>query len=254
MDAREHQVVVDAVVEIGAAADDHVARAGRQLLAREVDGRERGSAGGVHRVVRAAEVEPVGDAAGDDVGEDARERVLGQRGQVGLELHGQLAQHLRVGGAKAVRPGELGPGLGAEDDARALPVEDLGVVSVARVVERPARDLEGQKLDGIDGRERARWNPVSHRIEGRVGHEASPLRRRELARALRVVVLLRVPPLGRHLADRVRSRDDVLRDVAVELPHGAAPAPQRGDLTDHVHAALALLGLVHVDDAIAVAA
>ena len=66
--------------------------------------------------VDAAQIEAVGDAAGDDVGEDAREGVLGEARQDALELLGNLAQVLRIHGAEAVGGSEVGAGLGAEDD------------------------------------------------------------------------------------------------------------------------------------------
>jgi hypothetical protein len=94
VDAGEHQVVVDAVVEVGAATEHHVGGAGQQLLDGEVHRGQRRGARGVDRVVGAAEVEAVGDPAGDDVGEHAGEGVLGQARQMLVERGGQLAGEL----------------------------------------------------------------------------------------------------------------------------------------------------------------
>jgi hypothetical protein len=72
MHAREHEVVVNAVVQVGATRDDEIARPACELFARDVDGGERRRARRVDRVIDPSEIEPVGDASCDDVGKDAR--------------------------------------------------------------------------------------------------------------------------------------------------------------------------------------
>ena len=78
VDPREQEVVVHPVMEVGPSTQNHVAGAGPELLARHVHCGQRRSTRRVHRVVHAAKIEPVGDPAGDDIGEHPRKRVLGQ--------------------------------------------------------------------------------------------------------------------------------------------------------------------------------
>ena len=100
-------------------AHDHgqVARAHLQLADAGVQSGQRRAAGGVDGVVRPAEVEAIGDAAGDDVDQDAGERILGPLRQQRLGLAQNFGgavlqprhrgQHRQIR-AEAVRDGELG--------------------------------------------------------------------------------------------------------------------------------------------------
>jgi hypothetical protein len=217
VDAGEQQVVVDAVVQVGAAAHDDVAAAGDQLLDREIDRGQGRRAGGVDGVVGAAEIEPVGDAAGDHVGQHAGERVLGQRRQRAIELGRQRADVVRVHRAEAVGARQIGAGLGAEDHRGALAIERAPAgrhrAGVAGVVDRAARDLEAEQLHRLDRLERARRDAVGERIERHRLQEAAPLARGLLAGAGAgrggVVELRDVPPRRRDLADAVVAADDV---------------------------------------------
>ena len=215
--AREQQVVVDAVVQVGAAAHHGVAGAEHQLLDREIDRGERRRARGVDGEVGAAEIEPVGDATGDHVGQHAGERVLGQRRQRGVELGRQRADVVREHRAEAVRARQVGAGLGAEDHRGALAIERAAVRRhrgrVAGVVEGAPRDLEAEQLHRLDRFERARRDAVGQRIERHRLEEAAPLARGLLAGAgagrRGVVELLDAPPRRRHLAHAVLATDDV---------------------------------------------
>jgi hypothetical protein len=114
---------------------------------------------------------------------------------------------LREARAKAVGARDVGARFRAEDDARALAIERF--LRVARVIERAARDLEGEELHGVDRGERSRRDSIGTGIEERTWDEAAPLGRRLFARSLRIEVELRVPALGRHFPNGVFSEDDV---------------------------------------------
>ena len=72
----EAHVHEDVVERIDAAGEDHVAAAGGQFEHSEVHGPQRAGAGGVDHAVGAAQVEAVGDPAGDHVAEQPGERVF----------------------------------------------------------------------------------------------------------------------------------------------------------------------------------
>ncbi len=175
VDAREQQEVLDPVVEVGAAAQHDVAAPRRQLAAGGVQRRQRGRAGGVDGQVLAAEVEAVGDAPGDDVGQQAGERVLGDLGQPLVQLGGHLPRVRRVQGPEPVGGRLVGAALGPEDDRRALAVE--GPVRVARVRQRVGRHLQAEQLGRLDRRQRGGRDAVGQRVERDVGQEPAPLGR-----------------------------------------------------------------------------
>src|SRR5262249_31544329 len=147
--------VGERVVRAVRGADEHdVGRAGTELLDGQVNRGQGGGTGGVDGEVRAVQVQLTGDAAGDDVDQEAGERVLGPVGQrllhlgddlvagVGVDVglaevvvhHGPHAQ----AGAHLVRTG------GGEDDA-GLFTGELALV-VAGVGHRAGRDLEREQL------------------------------------------------------------------------------------------------------------
>ncbi len=214
---REQQEVVDAVVRVHPAAEHQVGRAGHQLLAGGVEGGQRRRARRVHREVDPAEIEAVGDPAGDDVGEQAREGVLVQRGQAFVDLGRKCAEQTRVRGTEAVGGGEIRPGLGTEHHRRARPVERT--VVVPGVAQRTGGHLQGQQLPGFDAAQRLRWDAETQRVERDRGKETTPLGRHPPAGASggfdasgacrRLVVEIRVPAAAGHLGDRVHTSDDV---------------------------------------------
>jgi hypothetical protein len=132
----EAHVHEDVVERVAPAGDDHVGAAGLQFECREVDRAQRTGTRGVDDAVRAAEVEAVGDAAGDDVAEQAREAVLlprdvalgdAPRGVLDLlvrdagRLHRPLP--LRVAEPRAERDDEFQRAGDAEDDRDAGAVD-----------------------------------------------------------------------------------------------------------------------------------
>ena len=139
----EAQVRERVLDRVDAAREHHVAGADLQLPGAEADRAQRRGAGRVDGVVGAAEVEPVGDAAGGDVHQQPGEAVLGPLGQP-LE---QLLLQLRVGvpeqrrqrRANRVADRRVGAAAaGAEDHRGALAVErPRRVAGVARAP--PAR-------------------------------------------------------------------------------------------------------------------
>ena len=215
VDRCEQQVVVDAVVHVRPAADDHVAHASGELLARRVERGQRRGARRVDCVVDPAEVEPVGDPPGDDVGQHTGERVLGERRQVAVERWRERPDELPEPGAEAVEAAEVVAALGAEDHRRTGAIELSPVVT--GVGERPSHDLQAEQLDGLDGGERAGRDPVGEGVERDPRQEATPLRRRLAAGVLGhgfgVVEDLRVPAVARHFGDAV----DAVHHVGPEL-------------------------------------
>ena len=89
----EGHVGVGGLDRVGPQGDGHVAGAHLQLPDAGIDGGQRGAAGGVDRVVRPPQVEPVGDPSHRHIHQDARERVLGPLGHQRAAL---LHQFVRV--------------------------------------------------------------------------------------------------------------------------------------------------------------
>ncbi len=208
MHGGEEDVVVDAVVEVGAPAQHDIAGAAHEFLAGDVDGGQRGRAGRVDGEVGAAEVEPVGDAARDDVREHAGEGVLGERGELLLDTRRDRAV---VGGqhrAQRRRVGQVAACLGAEHHGGAGAVELPPPVAVSGVLQGAPGGFEGQQLDRFDAAEGGRRDAVAQRVEGDAREEAAPLRRGG-ATLVRGVVHGRVPAVGRDLVDGVASAEDV---------------------------------------------
>ena len=212
VDAGEQQEVLHAVVEVGAPAQHHVAAAGGQLDAGRVQRGQRRGAGRVDREVLAPQVEAVGDAAGDDVGEQARG--TSPRRSWAATRPARAASRPGRTGNRARKPwavGLVGAALGAEDDRGPLPVE--GPLGVAGVGQGVGRHLEAEQLGRLDGRQRGGRDAVGQGVEGDVGQEAAPLARRCRVRWRRagvvpvgVEVASDVPALGRDLGDRVDAR------------------------------------------------
>ncbi len=204
VDGGEQGEVVDAVVQVGAAAQDDVTRPGQQFLAGDVHRRQRGRAGRVHRVVGAAEVEAVGDTARDDVGEHAGERVLGEARELAVQRLRDLAVVRGQDGAYGRRVREVAARLRAEHHRGARAVELPPPVAVSGVVERAPGGLKGQQLDRLDAAEGGRRDAVPQRVEGDARQEAAPL-----GVGGRAVVDGGIPALRGDFGDRVDARDDV---------------------------------------------
>ena len=204
---------MDAVVQVGAAAQDQVAASGPQLLARGVEGHERRRARSVDRVVDPAEVEAVGDPPGDHVGQHAGKGVLRQRGEVLLELGRQGAEVGREQRAERVGAGEIGSGLRPEHRGGPRPVE--GPLRVPCVGKCAAGHLEGEELHELDRGQRGGRDAVGQRVEGNAWDEPAPLRRgappvgMAVGPRRRLVVAGLVPAVRRDLGDRVDAGKDV---------------------------------------------
>ncbi len=211
VDRCEEEEVLQAVVHVGPAAQNHVAGLGAQLLAGHVEGREGGGAGGIDGVVGPAQVQAVGDAPGDHIGEHPGKGVLVERREVGVEFGGEGPEVGLVQRPEAVGPGQVGTRFGAEDDRGALPVELAG--AVAGVGEGAGRHFQGQELGRVDGRERRGRDAVGEGVEGHVGEEPAPLGGSPVTGALGdgggVVVDAGIPAFGRDLGDGVDAGDDV---------------------------------------------
>ncbi len=222
----EAHVHEDGVLGVAAAHQHGVGAAFEQFADRGLDSAQRTGAGGVDRHVGAAQVEAVGDPAGDHVAEHAREGVLLPRGVGQAELGGDLVgvllgepaaaddllEHrgLQPGGE---RLGELVGAGDAEDDAGARGVVP-GLVG-AGVLEQVAGDHQAQQLEDVGDLQRVRRQAELHGVEGHVGNEAAaPGVRLVGHRRVRVVELVDVPVGGGHVVDAVGGRGDVRPEFA----------------------------------------
>jgi hypothetical protein len=228
----EAEVAEGVLDRVDPPGEDHVARAVLELAHREADGGERRRAGGIDRVVRAAEVEPVRDAPRGDVHEDPRERVLGPLRQRVAEALRQLpavaAEQPRERRAHRVADRKIGAAAArAEDDGRALARERP--VGIARVVERGPRDEQAEQLERLDRAQRVRGHPEGDRVERDGIDEPAPLRVDLVARgAVGVVVLPPVPARRGDLGDGV----DLVDDVRPEAAHVRRAGEDRAEADD----------------------
>jgi hypothetical protein len=160
--------------------------------------------------IRAAEVERVRDAAGDDVREDAGERILGPFRQLAEEFLGHVLEEHRQRGPQGVHQSMVAHATGgAEDAAGLLAVETA--LDEARVLEGAADDFQGKELQGVDRLEVRRRDAVFHRVEHDRLNEPTPLRVNFIPRLLVGIKVGRgIPALVRHLGNRVDFVEDVL--------------------------------------------
>ena len=238
-----------------AARQREVVVACEQAAHRVLDRHQRGRARGVDGVGGPHQIETVGDAPDDDVGDQPGNGFGSERGQHLLQLHAQtlelllraprieLAQQIqRLADDQAAlqrhRIAAVQVGALAEDDrrARAHLVREL---RRAGVCERVGRDLQREPLVGL-APDRDRRNPVRKRVE--------PRERAEITAALAVglvgvsevgvVVDVGVPRLRR----RVRGRVDPPEDVAPVGVEVAGAGEQARHADDRDAALLALRG------------
>ena len=183
----EAHVHEDVVHGVDAAADDDVAVPEPELVGGHLHGGEGAGAGRVGDAVGPAEVEAVGDAAGDNVAQEAREVGLAPVGVVAgdalldlLDLAlGQavLAQGLDPDGpleAAGHAAHELLAGGDAEDDAHALAIEVIEL-PLPGVLEDLLGHHEGQDLRGVGGGHDAGRHAPGHGVELHVLQEGAPL-------------------------------------------------------------------------------
>ena len=240
-DLAELHVGRDVHRAVGAAGDGEVDVPVLQRLDRDLQGGEGARAGGVGREVRAAQVEGVGDAAGDDVRQLAGHGVLVDLGQtllVGLlevseQLlalgRGQGLQHLAgrhlladLGPAEAqgVVVLQLAAEAVAEDDAAAFTIEGPTVLVAAvglqaRVLEGVVDCMERYLLNRVDlaGHPRRDAEPLAVELE--VPDEAADLGVGLVGDVgVGIEVQRRIPAIPRHLDDGGDALGDVLPEVA----------------------------------------
>jgi len=162
--------------DLRAAHQGQIAAAALQVAQRDLDRNQRGGAGGVHGVGWPHQVEPVGNAAGGDVGQlqlSAHQRQLFvavlrvQRLQHLQRLidHQTVLHHVEVA---AVEIGSL-----AKDHRRALALRLVGAqaLQIARVSQRIVGQLESQPLVRLAAIQADGHDPVVQRVEFSQGAE-----------------------------------------------------------------------------------
>jgi hypothetical protein len=231
---------------VDAAGQHHSAATAAQLVHRRVHRQQRRRAGRIEQVVRALEVESIGDAAGHHVGHQSRCDVGAARGQLGLQTRADLGQ--RRGVDRGAGSLEHGQGL-VEDERvlqdRALAAMQIGAVTehdagvgvveaaqVAGIVERIAGDPQGEELVRLAAVDRVRHDPELARLEAEQVLEIATGCGLDAAR---LQVALRIPR-GRRLGDRVDAADDVAPERAEvgRLREQARHADDRDRLGQHV--------------------
>ena len=231
----ERQVGERVLDRVDAAQDHHVGRAGLQLANGQGGGRQRRAAGCVDGVVRAAQVQAIGDPAGGDVEQEAGKRVLGPLGQQTLaRLHG-LRGRPRGGPCRAWADtsGRRSPWRAGRPrrPCRARRRSVRGGTGARRSRRRRAQlanDLERDQLRGLDRRQARRGHSVANRVEGDVGEKPAPLRDDLVGRlGIGVVIEPPVPAVGRDLGDGV----DALERIRPES-RNARRAGQHGRHAD----------------------
>ena len=241
---------------VHAAGEHHPAAAAAQLVDRRVHREQRRRAGGVEQVVRALEVEPVGDAPGHHVGHEPGRDVGVARRQLRLHQGADLVEltclergahrgeqiHRLVEDERVLQDRRLAAmqvGAVAEDDAG---VAMVVAAEVARVGEGVAGDAQGDELVGLAAVERVRHDPELARVEA---EQVLQVAARCGLDAAGAQVALGVPRRLR-LADRVDARDDVApeRGQVGRLREEAGHADDR----DRLRARRALGALCVVSD------
>ncbi len=243
----EAHIHEDVIERIEAAGQGHVAAAGGELEEGEVDGADRAGAGGVDDAVGAAEVEPIGDPAGGDVAQEARERVLlpadVRVGDPADDPFGgrvvdpgalQGAPPDRVAEAGAQRDDELLRAGHAQDDADAVAVEGAAVVgAVAGVFQGPAGDQQAEELGGVGRVEVGRRDAELQGGEVDRVEEASATGVGAVGGlGVGVEVVLGAPVRRRDVGDRVAAVADV-GPVARQVPRLGEQAAHPDDRHRH---------------------
>ena len=224
----EAEVAEGALGRVAAPHDRQVADPGRQLAAGHRDGRQRRRAGRVDRVVRAPQVEPVADPAGDHVRQDAREAVLRPPGELRPPREVGLVEELRQEGAEDVLRAQFGQApRDPEDDAGARLV---GVnVPVAGVAQRPVDQLQREQLPRLDAGEGGRRDAEPRRADRDGVEEPAPAAVDPVGgRAVGVEPAVDLEPARGDLADQVAAG----QGVVPELGHRTGPGEQAGHPDD----------------------
>ena len=183
-----------------------------QLSDADVERGERGGAGGVDGEIRAAQIEAIGDAPGDDIAEESRKGVLRPLRQLILieRLQDLLArvlgdafglrQIMREQRPEDVDRSEIIHAARGKNCRGALARERPAIQ--AGVFQRHARHQQREELHGFDGAQTGGRNPITRRVKSDVVEEAAPLRiDLVLHAAFWVVEVGRAPAILGHLAN-----------------------------------------------------
>ena len=221
-EAHEHQNVVESV---DPTSDHHVGLAQVKLIETGFQSGQRTRARRIDHAVGAAEVEAVGDAAGNDVAQQSGEGVLLPRG-VGRGHAVTEGGDLSVGQSsspQATLPywalqaaghvvGHLGATGGTEDYAHAFAV-DPGDVATGSIFQHLLSHHETEQLSTVSSGYDVRRNSEIHRREVDGGQEATTfgvdLVGLVPGAGLWVVVVLNAPVSFRHLREEVGPVDNV---------------------------------------------
>jgi hypothetical protein len=212
--------------------DDEIAAAARQKTGRLLDGEEGGGAGRVEGVGGAFEVEAVRGPRGGETGDESDgclrpfgaeaglEGLAYRRDPVLAQLGGEFAQGRRelVGGTYTLVEaggGDAHEPASAEDDADPGPVGGEPPLSPG-IGHGLGDDAQREQLIGLGSGHRGGHDAVVRRVEGGeiVDEAATPAVEAVAAGrsfgAVRIVVDLGVPAVGRYVGDGVRSGEEVV--------------------------------------------
>ncbi len=235
-EAHEHKGVVQCVTS----PRNHQVRVPElKLLHPHRDRGEAAGACGIDDTVGASEIQPVGDAAGYDVTEQAGKGIFGPLGvRIGdapshvLDLilrQTALAQCLhpvRFLDSRRHLPDQLRCRGDTEDRAHARAIHLLKL-QADRIIQNLLGYDQCQELHGIRGRERGRWQSEFHRIERDLRQKGAALRidffRR---RGVGIEIVFEEPVVGWHVLDEVLA----LQYVVPELLRPSGPRKE------HAHA------------------
>ena len=179
----EGHVGVGGLDRVGPQGDGHVAGAHLQLADAGIDGGQRGAAGGVDRVVRPPQIEPVRDPSHRHVHQDARKRVLGPLGHQRAALVHQFVRverqprhrlQQRQAGPEAVLNGQ-GAATTADAQDRGRPLPRERAIGVTGVGQGTPRRFEQVELERLDGEQAVGRDAECQRVEGDVLQESPPL-------------------------------------------------------------------------------
>ncbi len=217
--AHEHQ---DVVQRVYAARKHHVRIARAQFVHGDLQGREARGAGCVGDIIAAAKVEPVGDAAGDDVAEETGEGaflplgvVVFNPGRDGLNIRFRepvLAEAIdpcRALEASRHMCGEFCSGSHTKNNACPCAI-DLAAAVALGIIQRHLGSDQREQLRGIRCLELCRRNAESERVKrDRRQEAAAPAIGLVPGQWIGVVIVFDQPMRFRRVADQVARFEDV---------------------------------------------
>ena len=226
----ETHVHEDRVVRIHPTRNHDVTSVFQELTDRHLQRRQGTGTGRVNDAVRTSQVQSVGNPPGDDVPEHAREGVLFPRD---VSLPDLLDDDLRILFGNPALPknlpperilqssgqggNELLPARNAQDNAYPVPVK-VTRFPVARILQDLLGHHQRQQLRDLGQFEYVRGDTELHGIEIDL-RQKGPSFTVGLIRGLgvRVVVVIHVPSVGRHVLDAVPLADDIVPEFP-EIP------------------------------------